>query len=152
MKNRPEKRPGFSDYFRNDLGSIWTRFVINFLLEKPIEINVRIDTLLNNYVLWNFIEKELVRCSIPHVEICIFIWFLQCFWTIRSLRTCVNFDIEARLDYLNFQLKHLSKNVPKSMSETSTNLIPISTIFFIDFGSPNPSNSSPKSVKNRLEI
>ena len=138
----------FSDRFCIDLGTIFN----GLLTSKPWKIHVRIDASFIPKFWKTWSKKKVPRCYMWHVQSFISIRFLQCFWTIRSLRTCVNFSIRALVHYLNLQLKHLSKNVPKSMSETITIFIPISIDLFIDFGSQNPSKTNPKSTTNQRKI
>ena len=86
------------------------------------------------------------------MKICICICILQCLWTIRSLRTCVNLDIRVLLKYLHFQLTHPSKIVSGSLWKTNDCSTVILIHFFIDFGSQNPSKNIDKSIKFQSKI
>ena len=138
----------FSDRFCIDLGTIFN----GLLTSKPWKIHVRIDASFIPKFRKTWSKKKVPTYYMWHVQSFISIRFLQCFWTIRSLRTCVNFSIRALVHYLNLQLKHLSKNVPKWISETITIFTPFLIDLFIDLGFQNSSKTATESIKNHWKI
>ena len=152
IKCGSEKRSCVAYRFRIDFASIWERFLMDCWLQNHEKSTY--ESMLLSYLNFEKFDrtKKVPRRYMWHVQSFISIRFLQCFWTIRSLRTCVNFSIRALVHYLNLQLKHLSKNVPKWISETITIFTPLSIDLFIDFGSQNPSKTTPKSIKNHYKI
>ena len=120
-------------------GSILVRFSWVFWPPKTTKIRFCSDAHFHTQILWFLCKQVLAWWCMRSMKIVIFIWFLQWFWAIRSLRTCVNLDIRALPKYFRFQVKNPCKIVWNQCRQPTT--FPFN--FFIVFGTQNtPENGS----------
>ena len=120
----------------------WKRVTKWYIFDKIFHLKKDVENHLDFHTYsWRILCKQSSDDdNTRYTKIFIFIWFLQWFWAIRSLRTCVNLDIRALPKYFRFQVKNLCKIVWNQCRQPTA----FQFNFFIVFGTQNTSENGSK--------